>query len=123
MARSMQILVVDESAADAKLVAQCLEAHGYQVRTSSDGIEALVEIDQNPPALVLLEMELPRLAGVDLARAIRSHAQTRRIPMMFLTRRGDPRSMIEGINVGAKSYMTKPFENDDLISKVKKAIR
>lgn len=92
------------------------------MRASADGVEALVEIDANHPALVLMEMDLPRLDGVDLARAIRAHTETRHIPMIFLTQRGDPRSMIEGINVGAKSYMTKPFEADDLLSKVKKAI-
>lgn len=122
MSNGVQIVVIDDDAADRGRVQEFLQAQGFEVRAFDDGVRALVEIDASQPGLILLEMDLPRLGGVDLARAIRAHAETRHIPVMFLSKKTDPRSMIEGINVGAKSYMTKPFEADDLLSKVKKAI-
>ena len=64
----------------------------------------------------------PNLDGIEFVKAVKSHGNTGRIPVIFLTAKTDPRSMIDGINVGARFYVTKPFAIDDLLSKVTRAL-
>jgi DNA-binding response OmpR family regulator len=65
---------------------------------------------------------MPNLDGIEFVRAIKNNQITQKIPVIFLTAKTDPRSMIEGINVGARFYVTKPFQIDDLLTKVKRAL-
>lgn len=122
MADPMQILVVDGDAGNCRRVHGCLDDSNVEIQSCGDGIDALVRIDSLRPNLIVMEMDLPRLDGVALAKAIKAHEDTRDIPLIFLTDRSDPRSMIEGINVGAKYYITKPYEDEELVAKVRKAI-
>lgn len=90
--------------------------------TSDDGVRGLVELDAAPPDLVIAELGTPRLDGMSLVRAIKKHEETASIPVIFLTERSDARSMIEGINVGAKFYVPKPYDFSALSGKIKKAL-
>ena len=72
--------------------------------------------------LGLVDVMMPNLDGLTLAKAIKAYKDTKSIPLIFLTAKGDTMSMIEGINVGAKYYVTKPFQMDDLLSKVEKVL-
>jgi DNA-binding response OmpR family regulator len=65
---------------------------------------------------------MPNLDGVEFVKAIKANPVTQKIPVIFLTAKTDPRSMIEGINVGARFYVTKPFQIDDLLAKIRRAL-
>ena len=117
------ILVLEDEGAIQKLLERALRAQGFRVEVAKDGLEGLVKIERVKPDLVIADIMMPRLDGLTFARAIKTHDQTKAIPIIFLTARGDPRSMIEGINVGARFYVTKPFQIDDLVSKVQKALK
>jgi DNA-binding response OmpR family regulator len=116
------ILVLEDESAIQKLLERALKAQGFQVEVAKDGLEGLVKIDRIKPDLIIADIMMPRLDGLTFARAIKAHDETKTIPIIFLTARGDPRSMSEGINVGARFYLTKPFSIEDLVSKVKKAL-
>ena len=117
-----KILVIDQDEKTREVLRQNLVERGYTVELQDDGIRALVSIDQRRPDLIISEVDLPRVDGLELGRAIKGHDETRAVPVIFLTSRSDARSMIEGINVGAKFYITKPFESAELLVKVKKAL-
>ena len=118
-----QILLIEDDAALVALMAKTLLAHGYGVSVARDGLEGLKALDQTPPDLIVVDVMMPRLDGMTLVRAIKKHRTTRHIPVIFLTAKSDSRSMVEGINLGAKFYITKPFSIDDLISKVQRALK
>src|SRR5262249_32952344 len=104
-------------------MAKTLLAHGYGVSVARDGLEGLKALDQTPPDLIVVDVMMPRLDGMTLVRAIKKHRTTRHIPVIFLTAKSDSRSMVEGINLGAKFYITKPFSLDDLLAKVQRALK
>ena len=114
--------MLEDEGAIQKLLERALKAQGFQVEVAKDGLEGLVKIDRIKPDLIIADIMMPRLDGLTFARAIKAHDETKTIPIIFLTARGDPRSMIEGINGGARFYLTKPFSIEDLVSKVKKAL-
>jgi DNA-binding response OmpR family regulator len=116
------ILVLEDDAPMQRFIENTLAPEGFQIEAAKDGLEGLVKIDRVRPDLIIADIMMPRLDGITFARAVKAHEQTKAIPIIFLTGRGDSRSMIEGINVGARYYLTKPFDPDDLISKVKKAL-
>jgi DNA-binding response OmpR family regulator len=117
-----KILLVEDDAMVRDLLEKSLIASGYEVFKAADGIEGLVKVDGFRPDLLIVDMMMPRLDGMTFVRAIKGNAETKTIPVIFLTARSDPRSMIDGINVGAKYYVPKPFALDDLLSKIEKAI-
>jgi two-component system, OmpR family, alkaline phosphatase synthesis response regulator PhoP len=116
------ILVLEDDGTMQRFIEQTLESEGFRVELAKDGLEGLVKIDRIKPDLIIADIMMPRLDGLTFARAVKAHEQTKAIPIIFLTGRGDSRSMIEGINVGARYYLTKPFDPDDLVAKIKKAL-
>jgi DNA-binding response OmpR family regulator len=116
------ILVLDDDGAIQRFIEQTLVPEGFRVELANDGLEGLVKIDRIKPDLVIADIRMPRLDGFTFAKAVKTHEQTKSIPIIFLTGCDDSRSVIEGINVGARYYLTKPFDPDDLVGKVKKAL-
>ena len=119
---SAHILIIDHHDADAERLEASLTEDGYQVSRCADGVEGLVMIDDLRPDLVISEVTTPRLGGMRLVKAIKNHEDTSGIPVILLTEKSDARSMIEGINVGAKFYVPKPCEYKSLSAKIKKAV-
>ena len=116
------ILLIEPDSDAAAGLRSSLEEEGYRVSVSDDGVRGLVSLDTAPPDLVISELETPRLDGMSLVCAMKKHEETASIPVIFLTARADARSMIEGINVGAKFYIPKPYEFGTLSGKIKKAL-
>jgi two-component system, OmpR family, response regulator MprA len=116
------ILIVEDDVSVRTLLKKSLGAKGYTVHTCADGLEGLTELERSRPDLILVDIMMPRLDGVTFVRAIKGNHSTKPIPVIFLTAKNDPKSMIEGINIGAKYYITKPFQLDELLSKVAKAL-
>ena len=117
-----KILVLEDEPAVQTLINKQLTAHGFVVTVAGDGLDGLMKLESLKPDLIICDVMMPNLDGMGFVKAIKGHNKTQRIPVIFLTAKTDPRSMIDGINVGARFYVTKPFQIDDLLTKVNKAL-
>jgi DNA-binding response OmpR family regulator len=116
------ILIVEDDPAVQILLGKALTAKGYRITQAHDGVAGLTALEQESPDLIIADIMMPRLDGMTFVKAIKSNANTRSVPVIFLTAKSDPRSVVEGINVGAKYYVTKPFALDELLGKIEKAL-
>lgn len=114
------ILVVDdeESYRDALRVA--FEREGFEVEVAADGEEALERFERARPALVLLDVMLPKISGIDVCREIRTRS---RVPIIMVTARGSEIDTVVGLEVGADDYVSKPFRLRELVARVRAALR
>jgi DNA-binding response OmpR family regulator len=116
------ILIIEDDPSVRTLLDKSLTARGYKVSLVKDGLEGLTRLEQERPDLILVDIMMPRLDGMTFVRALKGDKDQKSIPVIFLTAKNDPKSMIDGINVGAKFYVTKPFQIDELLDKVKKCL-
>ena len=119
-----KVYVIEDDPALRALLETTLARGGYDVSLAAHGLDALLQIDraQPKPHLLIVDIMLPELDGLTLVRALKKKPETKNIPVIFLTAKADARTIAEGISVGAKFYVTKPFALDDLMSKVRRAI-
>jgi DNA-binding response OmpR family regulator len=122
MAQKPRILVAEDEPETQVLLTKQLNAAGYEVTVAADGLAALMQLERLKPDLIIIDILMPKLNGLDFARAVRGQEATRNIPTIFLTAKDDPQSMVEGINAGARYYVTKPFDMADLIKKVNRIL-
>lgn len=120
MADPPLILVVDDEASYRDALSVALGAEGFLVETAADGVEALERFEASKPALVLLDVMLPRVSGIDVCRQIRA---TSKVPIIMVTARGSEIDAVVGLEVGADDYVAKPFRLRELIARVRAAIR
>lgn len=113
-------LVIDADAKHRQTVCSILASNGLRTLQAKDGLEGLRIIDAQRPDLVVSEVNLPEVDGFTLARALKQNNEMRNLIVVFLTSKVDPMSMIEGVNVGAKHYMTKPLQADDFTGKIRR---
>lgn len=118
-----QVLVVEDENDIAALVAYHLMRSGYKVRTLAAGREALDQVQKDRPDLLLLDLMLPGLSGLDVLRDLRSRPQTADLPIVILTARGDEEDRIRGLELGADDYITKPFSPKELLLRVRAVLR
>jgi sigma-B regulation protein RsbU (phosphoserine phosphatase) len=116
------ILLVEDEAHVRQMVARLLTKHDYEVREAVDGLDALRVLEDYRPDLIIVDVMMPILDGLTFTKALKNRRETRSIPVIFLTAKSDPHSMIEGINVGAKFYVTKPFQIEDILGKVRRVL-
>lgn len=116
----LTIMVVDDDPNIAQLIKLLLEKEGYAVVTAARGDEALEQFRKNPPSLLLLDVMLPGMDGWQVCRAIR---QTSTIPIIMLTAKDETFDKVLGLELGADDYVTKPFENKELLARVKAVLR
>jgi DNA-binding response OmpR family regulator len=121
-ARPNQILVIEDDPSVRMLLDKSLRSRGYEVVTCDDGLAGLAMLEQIQPDLIIVDIMMPRLDGMTFVKAIKGNQATKPIPVIFLTSNNDPKTMIAGINLGAKHYVTKPFQMDQLLGKVAKAL-
>lgn len=120
---SARILVIEDEEALAALLEYNLGKEGFTVRISSDGEDALLAIKEDQPDLVLLDWMLPGLSGIEICRWIRARAESREIPVIMLTARGEEDDRIRGLETGADDYLTKPFSVPELTARVRALLR
>lgn len=118
----IHILVLEDDPSVQTLLQKQLVAHGFKVSIATDGLDGLMKLESLKPDLLICDVMMPNLDGIEFVKAIKANSVTQKIPVIFLTAKTDPRSMIEGINVGARFYVTKPFQIDDLLSKIQRAL-
>jgi DNA-binding response OmpR family regulator len=117
------ILVVDDEAEICDLVSYNLAREGYRVLTERDGQAGLDRVFQSPPDLVVLDLLLPKLSGLEVLGALRSDARTRSIPVLVLTARSTEMDKLVGFERGADDYLTKPFSPKELVMRVGAILR
>jgi len=117
------ILVVDDVAANCQLLTNLLGREGYTVRTASNGVEALVELTRTLPDLVISDVMMPGLDGFQLCERIKQDPATRLTPVVLLTGLHDREARLQGINVGADDFLTKPVDAAELIARMRSLLR
>ncbi|MEX2583319.1 MAG: response regulator transcription factor [Gemmatimonadota bacterium] len=120
---SAQILVVDDEPDISALVAYHLARAAYQVRTAADGADALRAVESQLPDLILLDLMLPGMSGLDILRELRRRPETNAVPIILLTARKEEQDRIEGLKLGADDYVAKPFSPQELILRVGAVLR
>lgn len=114
-----RILNVDDDPTIRSLVRDILIASSYEVVTASDGFEALKLLEQEPRPVeincIILDVEMPGMSGLDVLTRLRLHQETANIPVIMLTCQSNPEDVMEGYNVGASYYITKPFTPQQLL--------
>jgi two-component system phosphate regulon response regulator PhoB len=118
-----RILIVEDEAALSTLLAYNLEKEGFTVRVAADGEQALEALAEEPPDLVLLDWMLPHLSGIEICRRIRRDPETRDLPVIMLTAKGEETDRIRGLDTGADDYVTKPFSPAELVARVRALLR
>jgi DNA-binding response OmpR family regulator len=118
--QTQSVLVVEDEASIASFVALYLKNAGYDVRTAANGTEALAAVGAAQPSLIVLDLMLPDIDGIEICRRIR---QSSDVPILMLTARDEDVDKIIGLEVGADDYMTKPFNPRELVARVKSILR
>ena len=115
-----RILVVEDEANIASFVAAYLEKAGFAVERAATGSEAITKAESTDPALILLDLNLPDIDGLEVCRSVRAKSQ---VPILMLTARDDDVDKIVGLEVGADDYLTKPFNPRELVARIRSILR
>ncbi|HEX3501531.1 MAG TPA: phosphate regulon transcriptional regulator PhoB [Stellaceae bacterium] len=117
------VLIVEDEAALATMLSYNLEKEGFDVCTASDGEEALIQIAEHKPDVVLLDWMLPLVSGIEVCRQIRRDLASRTLPIIMLTARGEDSDRVRGLTSGADDYVVKPFSPAELIARLRAVMR
>jgi two-component system phosphate regulon response regulator PhoB len=118
-----RILFVEDDSALVELVRFHLSREGYQVRQTADGDEALLLAQESPPDLVLLDWMIEGISGIEVCRRLRRLPETRQVPIIMMTARGEESDRIRGLETGADDYVTKPFSPRELLARIAAVLR
>ena len=118
-----RILVVEDDRDIADLVVRYLEKAGFAVDTLTSGREAVAAITAHPPDLVILDLMLPHVDGLQVCRVVRSNEKTAHLPIIMLTARAEEAERIAGLELGADDYIAKPFSPNELVARVRSVLR
>jgi len=118
-----RILIVEDEAPLAELLRYNLEAEGFLVSQTASGDEAELLVAEDRPDLILLDWMLPQVSGIEICRRLRARPDTRAIPIVMLTARGEEGDRVRGLSTGADDYIVKPFSLPELIARLKAILR
>lgn len=117
------ILIIEDEADLSKLLEFHLQHHGYETLVARDGTTGLNEAIQRTPDLIILDLMLPKIHGLEVCRLLRNSPATRQVPILILSALHTTATKIRGLDMGADDYMTKPFEFAELLSRVNALLR
>ncbi len=117
-----RILVVDDEIGALTLIGIMLERGGFGVLKAKDANAALAVLEKETPDLIILDVMMPGMDGIELCRVIRGRAETGTTPVLILSARGDAESVMRGMDAGANDYLPKPILHHDLVAKVRKML-
>jgi adenylate cyclase len=118
-----RILVVDDIEDNREIVRARLEAQGYEIETANDGEAALAAVAAQPPDLILLDVMMPKLNGIETVKRLKADTSLPFIPVVMLTANSDTHDVVAGLEAGADEYLTKPFDPGALLARVKAMLR
>jgi DNA-binding response OmpR family regulator len=118
-----RILIVEDDPDIAELVARYLERAGFQTERAANGREALQTVAARLPDLLVLDLMLPHVDGIEICRSLRANAATASLPIIMLTARADESERIVGLELGADDYLAKPFSPGELVARVRAVLR
>ena len=119
LSRPSQILIVDDTPANLKLLSEILTRHNYQVRPASSGFLALKSVAVEKPDLILLDIKMPNMDGYEVCRRLKADKSSAKIPVIFISALDDINDKIKGFNAGGVDYITKPFQTEEILARVK----
>ncbi|HEX2815199.1 MAG TPA: phosphate regulon transcriptional regulator PhoB [Phenylobacterium sp.] len=117
------ILVVEDEDSLATLLQYNLQKEGYDVALAGDGEEALLLVDERLPDLMVLDWMLPKVSGIEVCRRLRQRNETRNLPIIMLTARGEETDRVRGLDTGADDYVVKPFSMTELTARIRAVLR
>lgn len=117
------ILIVEDEPAQLEMLAYNVEAEGFRVLKAPDGEEGVLIAEEEQPDLIILDWMLPGLSGIEVCRQIKRKTQTRNIPIIMLTARGQEEDRVRGLDTGADDYVVKPYSVSELMARVRAIIR
>src|SRR5664279_862818 len=120
---SARILIVEDEEPLTMLLRYNLEAEGYEVDSAARGDDADTKLKERAPDLVVLDWMLPGLSGIELCRRLRARPETRQLPIIMLTARGEESEKVRGLATGADDYIVKPFSLPELIARIGALLR
>lgn len=123
MADKQTILIVDDEQDLLDLIEYNLKKEGFDVLKAEDGEEGIEVAREHMPSLVLLDIMMPKMDGLEVVEVMRNDEDLKRIPIIFLTARGDEKTEVEGLDKGGDDYITKPISTTKLISRIKAVLR
>ncbi len=118
-----RILIIEDDKDIVELIRYNLEKERFQVFWASDGLSGLAQIRKSPPDLLILDLMLPKLPGLEICREVRRDPSLNRLPILMLTARGDEADRVVGLELGADDYVTKPFSPRELVARVRALLR
>jgi len=121
--KGVKILVVDDEQDITALVAYHLEREGFRVLKAHDGLQAMELVKRERPNLLILDLMLPRMSGLDICRRLRREPDTARLPILMLTAKVEETDKVLGLELGGDDYLTKPFGPRELVARVKALLR
>lgn len=120
---NQKILVIEDEANIQELIKYNLEKNGYKVSVVDNGVDGLEEALNNVPNLILLDLMLPGMDGLEVCKRLRAEKHTRKVPIFMLTAKGEELDKVLGLELGADDYITKPFSIKELIARIRAAMR
>src|SRR6195256_5167971 len=120
---SARILIIEDEEPLTLLLRYNLEAEGYDVDTTARGDEAEIKLKESVPDLIVLDWMLPGLSGIELCRRLRARPETKQLPIIMLTARGEESERIRGLATGADDYIVKPFSVPELLARIRALLR
>ncbi|MGZ6015470.1 MAG: phosphate regulon transcriptional regulator PhoB [Phenylobacterium sp.] len=117
------ILVVEDEDSLATLLQYNLQKEGYDIALAGDGEEALMLVDERLPDLIVLDWMLPKVSGIEVCRRLRQRNETRNVPIIMLTARGEESDRVRGLDTGADDYLVKPFSMTELTARIRAVLR
>jgi DNA-binding response OmpR family regulator len=117
-----RILVVDDEIGALTLIGIMLERGGFEVLKAKDAEQALSVLELETPDLIILDVMMPGMDGIELCRVLRQRPDTTELPVLILSARGDAKSVMNGMDAGASDYLPKPILHHDLVAKVRRML-
>ncbi len=113
------ILIVDDNPTNLSVLSLALKSAGYKTRVAMDGVSAIEQVKEEPPGLILLDVQMPGIDGFETCIQLKANPAIRDIPVIFITASADLEQKVKGLSVGAVDYITKPFQQEEVLARVK----
>ncbi|HKS67315.1 MAG TPA: response regulator [Candidatus Acidoferrales bacterium] len=118
-----RVLLIEDDKDIVELVRYNLDKEGFQCASASDGATGLAQVRKAPPDLLILDLMLPKVAGLEICKEVRKDASLNRLPILILTAKGEEADRVVGLELGADDYVTKPFSPRELVARIKALLR